>query len=126
MNIEETKQLLRLIESYDRAPFRPEAVDLWFEALRRVSYGDAEAAVHQIFRMAGHDEKGGIRRLLPADVRRPADAIADSRHRKTAQKAIRAAARPPANRSAEAERMIALARARADAAVARYREKIAA
>lgn len=131
MNITEVKALLVLIESYDRSPFRPEAVDLWFEALRTVEHEDAEKAVHGIFRTSGRTEKGDIRRLLPADVRRPAEAIAESRYRRAAQKAI-GARRPPGVplsgpvRSPAAEAALAQARAKAAEALDRYREKIAA
>jgi hypothetical protein len=128
MNLLEARELLVLIESYDRRPFRPEAVDLWFNALRSVAAEDATAAVHQIFRISGHDKDGNIRKLLPHDVVRPAQAIGEARRRKLAQAAISA---PPqrvgsTGRPAEVERMLAEARAKAEAAAQRYREPVAA
>lgn len=128
MRTEDVKALLVLIESYDRTPFRPEAVDLWFEALRTVEHADAEAAVHAIFRVSGRDERGAVRRLLPADVRRPAEAIAESRYRRAAQKAISAGKAAPAETAPSARQLAARLAARqiAETAAARYREKIAA
>lgn len=127
MKLTEVERLLTLITSYDRIEFRPEAVDVWFGAMRNVMFEDAEAAVHQIFRTAGHDDKGGIRRLLPADVKRPAEAIGAARRRKVAQAAI-GAGPVPAGRpmSDEARAAVAKARAKVAAAKARYREQIAA
>jgi hypothetical protein len=127
MKLTEVGQLLTLITSYDRIEFRPEAVDTWFGAMRNVAFEDAEAAVHQIFRTAGHDEKGGIRRLLPADVKRPAEAIGAARRRKAAQAAITAGPAPAGRpMSAEARAALAAARAKVAEAEARYRERIAA
>jgi hypothetical protein len=127
MNATEVRALLTLIETYDRTTFRPEAVALWGEALRRIAYQDAEAAVHAIFRTSGHDERGAVRRLLPADVRRPAEAIAESRYRRAAQRAIGTRA-PAAAAEPSAAQLAARLAARqvAEAAVARYRERVAA
>lgn len=143
MNLREARELLVLIESYDRRPFRPEAVDLWFAALRSVTAEDATAAVHQIFRISGHNKDGDIRKLLPADVLRPAQAIGEARRRQEILAAQRQAAAQrraieagptgraePAPvglvRSAAAEAAIAAARARVSEAEAQYREAIAA
>ena len=128
MNATEVRALLTLIETYDGSTFRPEAVALWGEALRRVEYQDAEAAVHTIYRVNGHDDRGGIRRLLPADVRRPAEAIAETRYRRAAQKAL-GAGRPaagPVEPSAAQLAARAAARRVAETAVAKYRDRVAA
>lgn len=128
MNPMETKRLLSLISTYDRRPFPPEAVDVWHLELSRVEYVDAELAVQTIFRTNGHDDRGTVRTLLPADVRRPADAIAESRRRKAAQAAVEGVQvrRGSTGRPAAVERMLAEARAKAEAAAAKYREPIAA
>jgi hypothetical protein len=128
MNATETKQLLSLISTYDRRPFPPEALDVWHAELRAVNYGDAVAAVQTIFRINGHDDRGQVRTLLPADVRRPAEAIGDTRRRKLAQAAIEGAKerRGSVGRPAAVERALAEARAKAAVAVAKYREPVAA
>lgn len=130
MNIDETEKLLLLIEGYDRSSFKPAAIGLWSLAMGDVVYQDAVDAVHQIFRIAGHDREGDIRKLLPADVKRPALAIGEARRRKSDQAAI-AAAEPAkgvgsTGRSAKVEALLAEARAKAEAAAQRYREPIAA
>lgn len=128
MNATEVRALLTLIETYDRSTFQPKAVELWGEALRRVSFEDAEAAVHAIFRVAGHDDRGNIRKLLPIDVKRPAEAIGEARRRRRAQAAIAAPAQRVGStgRPAAVEQALAEARAKAEAAAARYREPVAA
>lgn len=129
MNITEAKALLVLIEAYNQHPFRPEAVDLWFEALRSVQFEDAETAVHTIFRTAGRDAQGAVRKLLPSDVRRPAEAYAESRYRRAAFKALaaaRTAGTEPAAPSAAQLAARAAARQAAAYAVARYRERVGA
>lgn len=128
MNIDETTRLLQLIESYDRKPFAPGAIELWATALDTVTYQDAVAAVHQIFRINPRDERGNLRSLIPNDVLRPAQAIGEARRRKSAQRAIAA---PPqrvgsTGRPAAVEALLAEARAKADAAISRYREPVAA
>lgn len=124
MNLIEARDLLVLIESYDRRPFRPEAVDLWYNALRGVVAEDAIAAVHQIFRISGHDKDGGIRKLLPHDVVRPAQAIGEARRRRTAQAAISAPAQRlgSTDRPAHIEALLIAAREKAERAAAQYRE----
>lgn len=126
MNLKETEQLLRLIEAYDRTPFRPEAVDLWYAELRSITYADADAAVRQIFRIHGRDDKGNVRKLLPADVRRPAEAIGEHRRRMEAQRAIGGAKRPLGLEAPAARAALEAMRKTAADATARYRDRVAA
>jgi hypothetical protein len=128
MKYTEVEALLTLIATYDRRPFLPEAVGVWAHELGRVEYEDAAEAVRTIFRTSGHDERGAIRTLLPADVRRPAEAIAASRYRRMAREAIEApqVRRGSTGRPAAVEAALAAARARAEAAAAKYREVVAA
>lgn len=124
----EVVALLDLISTYDRRPFPPGAADLWLTELRAVSFEDAAEAVRTIFRINGHDERGNVRTLLPADVRRPAEAIGETRRRKAAQAAIAApqVRRGSTGRPAAVEAELAKARAKAEAAAAKYREPVAA
>lgn len=132
MKLDEVKELLQLITTYDRRPFTPAAVDTWYTELRKVAYEDAEAAVRTIFRTNGHDDRGNVRTLLPADVRRPALAIAESRYRAEAMRANRKQLEAPqvrrgsTGRPASVERLLAEARAKAAEAAARFHDTIAA
>ena len=132
MKFSEVGELLKLISTYDRRPFPPEAAEVWAAELGRIEYEDAAEAVRTIFRVNGHDERGGVRTLLPADVRRPAEAIADTRRRREAIAAQRKALDAPqvrrgsTGRPAAVEAALAAARAKAAAAAAKYREPIAA
>jgi hypothetical protein len=127
MNLNETKQLLTLIASYDRRPFTPEAVDVWYAELRAVEFEDAAEAVKTTFRISGHDDRGNIRTLLPADIRRPAQAIAETRYRRMAAEANRRQLAAPqvrrgsTGRPAAVEAALAEARAKAAAAAEKYR-----
>jgi hypothetical protein len=118
----EVESLLKLITTYDRRPFLPGAAEVWFAELARVEYEDAAEAVRTIFRTNGHDDRGNVRTLLPADVRRPAQAIAETRYRRMARAVIEAPKTRlgSTGRPAAVERMLADARAKAAAAAERY------
>jgi hypothetical protein len=132
MNLTETKELLALIASYDRRPFAAEAVGVWHGELRDVELEDAAEAVKTIFRTNGHDDRGNVRTLLPADVRRPAQAIAETRYRRLATAANRKQIGAPqvrrgsVGRPAAVEKLLAEARAKAAAAAERYNTTAAA
>jgi hypothetical protein len=128
MKYSEVEELLKLISTYDRRPFPAGAAELWLAELARVEYGDAAEAVRTIFRTNGHDERGNVRTLLPADVRRPAQAIAESRYRRLAREAIEApqVRRGSTGRPAAVEAALAAARERAARAAAKYHEALAA
>jgi hypothetical protein len=127
MKFSEVDELLKLISTYDRRPFTPKAVEVWAAELGRIEYQDAVEAVRTIFRTNGHDDRGNVRTLLPADVRRPAQAIAETRYRREAaaanRKALGAAQvrRGSTGRPAAVERALADARAKAAAAAEKYR-----
>lgn len=126
MKYSEVEDLLKLISSYDRRPFTPEAVEVWAHEIGRVQFEDAAEAVRTIFRTNGHDDRGNVRTLLPADVRRPAQAISETRRRREAIAAQRKALEAPqvrrgsTGRPAAVEAALAVARAKAAAATEKY------
>lgn len=128
MRIAEVKELLQLITTYDRRPFSDGAVTTWHTELRAVEFEDAAEAVKMVFRTNGHDDRGNVRTLLPADVRRPAQAIAESRYRRLARAAIEApkVRVGSTGRPAAVEAMLAEARRKAAAAAERFHTTAAA
>lgn len=122
MNLSETRQLLALVEGYERMPVPETALVVWFEELRHTTHEDAVAAVRHHYRTAGTDKNGAIRRVLPVDVKRVAEGIAASRRRAEARAALPAPQerRGSTGRPAAVERMLAEARAKAEAASAKF------
>lgn len=129
MRHDQLEQLLTLIVSYDRKPFPDGATEAWYPLLYDVEYGDAERAVHDYYGAPGaRDDRGNIRQIMPGDIRSGARRIRDLRHRAAARQAITS---PPPRRGstgrpASVEALLAGARRKVAADVARYRAKVQA
>jgi hypothetical protein len=121
MNMNEVRELLALVEGYERTPVPPAALDVWFAELRDVSYEDAAEAIRHHYRTAGTDKYGAIRRVLPVDVRRVAKGYHETRMRALARQALPAPTvrRGSMGRPAAVEAMLAEARAKAERASAK-------
>jgi hypothetical protein len=129
MNFDQVSELLLTISSIDRKPFPETAAGVWYEILRQIHYDDAKQAVHEHYTSLGaRDGSGNARPILPADIRSRASAIAEVRAR-AAQRTALPAPRVrvgSTGRPAAVEETLEQARARIDAALAKYREKVAA
>jgi hypothetical protein len=127
MRLDLVSELLRTIAELDRAVFPEGAALSWQPIMDGIDYADALQAVREHYSSLGsRDASGNVRRVIPADVRSRARAIAESRLR-AAQRALPVAPpHRPEDRSPEVRAAVLAARQRVAEAEARYRERVAA
>lgn len=127
MRLDLVSELLRTIAELDRAAFPEGAALSWQPIMDGIDFADALQAVREHYTSLGsRDASGNVRRVIPADVRSRAKAIAENRQRALRRALPQAPPHLPEDRSPEALAAVQAARERVAEAERRYREKVAA
>jgi len=127
MRLDLVAELLRTIAELDRTSFPEGAALSWQPIMDGIDYADALQAVREHYASLGaRDSSGNVRRVIPVDVRSRAKAIAEIRERAARRALPQAPLRRPEDRAPEVVATVEEARAKVQAALDKYREKVAA